>query len=71
MVHTIFGHFDIDIDFGFLFRKHISFITNNLPQISLNLDEFLFGHSSRYCDSSCLSKTSRGNVLNTLSHSDC
>ena len=33
--------------------EYISFITNNLPQMSHMQDQFLWGHSSRYCDISC------------------
>ena len=38
---------------GFSYLEHISFITNNLHQMCLMLDQLLLGHSSRYCDISC------------------
>ena len=38
---------------GFLCLEHISYITAYFPQMYLLLDQFLWGHSSRYCDMSC------------------
>ena len=57
MVHTILGHFYLDIYFlhdfyVFRFLEHFSYITNKFPQMCLKLDQFLWGHSSRYCDMS-------------------
>ena len=48
--------FDVGIPnfVGFLCLKHISYITANFPQMCLMLDQFLWGHSSRDCDISCL-----------------
>ena len=39
--------------------EHISYITANCPEMCLMLDRFLWGHSSRYCDISCLILISR------------
>ena len=57
-MHTILGHFDFDIDFlphflGFSCLEHISCFTANFPKMCLMLNQFLWGHSSRYCDFSC------------------
>ena len=59
-MHTILGHFDLDIDLvsflGFSCLEHIiSYITANFPQMCLMLDQFLWGHSSHVCDISCYS----------------
>ena len=61
MVHTILGDFDLDIDFwphflGFSCLEHISYITASFPQMCLMLDQFLWGHLSRFCDISCYFK---------------
>ena len=58
MVHTIFGHFDLDIDFwppflGFSCLEHIFYITANFPQMCLMPDQFLWWHLSGVCDISC------------------
>ena len=40
---------------GFSCLEHnISFIRNNFPQMCLMVDQFFRGHSSCYCDISCL-----------------
>ena len=52
-MHTVLGHYDLDIDFwflGFSCLEHISYITASFPQLCLMLDQFLWGHSSRDCD---------------------
>ena len=52
-MHTILSHFDFDI----YFWPHLCFsryITAIFPQMCLMLDQFLWGHSSRVCDISCL-----------------
>ena len=38
-----------DIISRFLCLEHISYITNDFPQMCLMLDQFLLGHSSCYC----------------------
>ena len=38
---------------GFLCLEHISYITAKFPRMCLMLDQFLWGHSSCYCDISC------------------
>ena len=43
-----------DLISRFLYLDRISFITNNLPQMCLMLDQFLWRHSSCYCEISCL-----------------
>ena len=43
-----------DLISRFLYLDRNSFITNNLPQMCLMLDQFLWGHSSCYCEISCL-----------------
>ena len=59
MMHTILGILTLTLTstpfLGFLYLENISFITNNLHQMCLMLDQFLGGggHSSRYCDFSC------------------
>ena len=54
-MQTILSHFDLDIDFLPYFLGFSCYITANFPQISLMLDQFLWGHSSRVCDISCFS----------------
>ena len=44
--------------------KHISYITANFPQMCLMLDQFLWGHSSRDYDISCLGD--QKNLLNEM-----
>ena len=39
-----------DLISRFSYLEHISFITNTFPQMCLMLDQFLWGHSSCYCD---------------------
>ena len=56
-MHNILGILTVTLTstpfLGFSYLEHISFITNNLHQMCLMLDQFLWGHSSRYCDISC------------------
>ena len=57
-----------DLISRFLYLDRISFITNNLPQMCLMLDQFLWGHSSRYCEISylthiCMEKMDYTSVL--------
>ena len=59
-MHTILGILTLTLTstpfLVFLYLEHISFITNNLHQMCLMLDQFLWGgggHLSRYCDISC------------------
>ena len=57
-MHTILGHFGLNIDFWphsrFSCLEHISYVTANFPQMCFVLDQCLWGHSSRDCDISCL-----------------
>ena len=56
-MHTIMGILTMTLTstpfLGFSYLEHISFIRNNLHQMCLMLDQFLWGHSSRYCGISC------------------
>ena len=56
-MHTILGILTLTLTstpfLDFLYLEHISFLTNNWHQMCLMLDQFLWGHSSRYCDISC------------------
>ena len=53
MVHTILGHFELDIDFWPHFLVFRVWSISPIPQMCLMLDEFLWEHSSRDCDISC------------------
>ena len=39
-----------DLISSFFVSEAYSFLTNNFPQMCLMLDQFLWGHLSRYCD---------------------
>ena len=58
MVHTILGHFDLDIEFWSNFKVFGVWSISpknkaNFPQMCLMIDTFLWGYSSRVCDISC------------------
>ena len=44
----------VDLIFRFSCLEHISYIANNIPQIFLMLDKFLWGLLSHYSDIFCL-----------------
>ena len=62
MVHTILGHFDLNINFW----PHLSGAYLLYYSMCLMLDQFLWGHSSRDCDISCSYFSTKTYVVGTL-----